>query len=327
MNEERLFTLRNPWFVWSVGGTVAIAVVAILIGFVWLPSASSAFGDLSLWARICGAAGVPSSWYSGNEKSQVPSDVVVLPPAGANHPLADSIGRGATLANQHCSMCHGVLATVQVTAPPLAGQYADAIYKELRDFQSGQRPSAVMQEIIAGRSDQDLHDLAAYYASLPLAPAAEKTRAGEGPDPIAVRLAMQGDPQRNIAPCAALSWTARPQRRGTVARRTGGGLSERAVASVRFGRSAQRHQRADAPCRAADDARGNGRRVEVLRGHAVVGRCAVTQRNGSRHAATNSLSRLRAPTPPARFVPGAATPPRDSLPVRNTATAADRRRA
>ncbi|MEX3854450.1 cytochrome c [Paraburkholderia sp. BR10923] len=203
MNEERLFTLRNPWFVWSVGGTVAIAMVAILIGFVWLPSASSAFGDLSLWARICGAAGVPSSWYSGNEKSQVPSDVVVLPPSGANHPLADSIGRGATLANQHCSMCHGVLATVQVTAPPLAGQYADAIYKELRDFQSGQRPSAVMQEIIAGRSDQDLHDLAAYYASLPLAPAAEKTRAGEGPDPIAVRLVMQGDPQRNIAPCAA----------------------------------------------------------------------------------------------------------------------------
>jgi cytochrome c553 len=203
MNEERLFTLRNPWFVWSVGSTVGIAIVAILIGFVWLPSASTAFGGLSLWARICGAAGVPASWYSGNEKSQVPSDVVVLPPSGTNHALADSIGRGATLATQHCSMCHGVLATVQVTAPPLAGQYADVIYKELRDFQSGQRVSAVMQAIIAGRSDQDFHDLAAYYASLPLAPAAEKTRAGEGPDPIAVRLAMQGDPQRNIAPCAA----------------------------------------------------------------------------------------------------------------------------
>ncbi|HEX3379502.1 MAG TPA: c-type cytochrome [Paraburkholderia sp.] len=203
MNEERLFTLRNPWFVWSVGGTLAIAIVGILIGFVWLPSASSAFGDLSLWARICGAAGVPSSWYSGNATSRVPSDVVVLPPSGTNHPLADAIGRGATLATQHCSMCHGVVGTVQVTAPALAGQYADVIYKEMRDFQSGQRPSAVMQAIIAGRSDQDLHDLAAYYASLPLAPAAEKTRAGEGPDATAVRLVMQGDPQRNIAPCAA----------------------------------------------------------------------------------------------------------------------------
>ncbi|MGF6611260.1 cytochrome c553 [Paraburkholderia sp. WSM4175] len=100
-------------------------------------------------------------------------------------------------------MCHGVLGTVQVTAPALAGQNADVTYKELRDFQSGQRQSAVMQAIIAGRSDQDLHDLAAYYASLPFPAAAEKTRAGEGPDATATRLVMQGDPQRNIAPCAA----------------------------------------------------------------------------------------------------------------------------
>ncbi|MCC8404210.1 cytochrome c4 [Paraburkholderia sp. MMS20-SJTN17] len=203
MNDERLITLRNPWFVWSVGGTIAIAIVSILIGFVWLPSASSAFGDLGLWARICGAAGVPSSWYSGNAQSQVPSDVVVLPPSGRDRPMLDSIGRGATLATQHCSMCHGVLSNGQVTAPPLAGQYADVIYKEMRDFLSGQRPSAVMQPIIAARSDQDLHDLAAYYASLPRAAPIEKARAGEGPDPVALRLVMQGDPQRNIAPCAA----------------------------------------------------------------------------------------------------------------------------
>ncbi|MBC8746875.1 cytochrome c553 [Paraburkholderia sp. WC7.3g] len=203
MNEERMFTLRNPWFVWGVGGTLSIAIVAILIGFVWLPSASSAFRDLGLWARICGAAGVPSSWYGGNATSWVPSDVVVLPPSGTIQPMADAIGRGATIATQHCSMCHGVLGTEQVTAPALAGQYADVTYKELRDFQSGQRQSAVMKPIIAARSDQDLHDLAVYYASLPLAPAAEKTRAGEAPDATAIRLVMQGDPQRNIAPCAA----------------------------------------------------------------------------------------------------------------------------
>jgi cytochrome c553 len=204
MNEERLFTLRNPWFVWSVGGTLAIAIVSILIGFVWLPSASSAFGDLSLWARICGAAGVPSSWYSGNSAAgPVPSEVVVLPPSGWVHPEADSIGRGATIATQHCSMCHGVLGTVQVTAPALAGQYTDAVYKELRDYQTGQRLNAVMQPIIAQLSDQELRDLAAYYTSLTRAPAAETLPAGEGPDANAVKLAMQGDPERNIAPCAA----------------------------------------------------------------------------------------------------------------------------
>lgn len=204
MSEERVFSLRNPWFTWSVGGTLAIAIVGILIGFVWLPSASSAFGDRGLWATICGAAGAPSTWYSGaTAVSPVPSEVVILPPSHPTRSGADSIGRGATIATQNCTMCHGVLGTPPVTAPALAGQYSDAVYKELRDYQSGSRQSAVMQAIIAARSDQELHDLAAYYTSLARGPASETLRVGEQPDASAVKLAMQGDPRRNIAPCAA----------------------------------------------------------------------------------------------------------------------------
>lgn len=204
MNQERVFSLRNPWFTLSVGGTIAIAVVSILIGFIWLPSASNAFGERGLWATICSAAGAPSSWYGGaNLTGPAPSEVVVLPPLRRVRADAISIGRGATIATQNCSMCHGVLGTVQVTAPALAGQYADVVYKELRDYQNGVRQNAIMQPIIAARSDQDLHDLAAYYASLPRAPAAEAAATGAEPDANAVKLAMQGDPQRNIAPCAA----------------------------------------------------------------------------------------------------------------------------
>ncbi|MFM0466961.1 c-type cytochrome [Paraburkholderia strydomiana] len=204
MNQERVFSLRNPWFTVSVAGTLALAIVSMLIGFIWLPSANSAFANRSLWATICSAAGAPSSWYRGtNIAGRAPSDVVVLPPLRRVRADADSIGRGATLATQKCSMCHGVLGTVQVTAPALAGQYADAVYKELRDYQQGVRQNAVMQPIVAARSDQDLHDLAAYYASLPRGPAAEVAPTGSTPDANAVRLAMQGDPKRNIAPCAA----------------------------------------------------------------------------------------------------------------------------
>ncbi|CAE6708856.1 MULTISPECIES: c-type cytochrome [Paraburkholderia] len=204
MSQERVFSLRNPWFTVSLGGTIAIAVVAILIGFIWLPSANRGFSERGLWATICSAAGAPSSWYGGaNIAGPAPSEVVVLPPLRWVRADANSIGRGATIATQNCSMCHGVLGTVQVTAPALAGQYADVVYKELRDYQNGVRQNAVMQPIIAARSDQDLHDLAAYYASLSRAPAAEVLPAGVGPDANAVKLAMQGDPQRNIAPCAA----------------------------------------------------------------------------------------------------------------------------
>ncbi|RKF47219.1 c-type cytochrome [Paraburkholderia fungorum] len=204
MSQERVFSLRNPWFTVSLGGTIAIAVVSILIGFIWLPSANSGFSERGLWATICSAAGAPSSWYGGaNITGPAPSEVVVLPPLRRVRADASSIGRGATIATQNCSMCHGVQGTVQVTAPALAGQYADVVYKELRDYQNGVRQNAIMQPIIAARSDQDLHDLAAYYASLPRAPAAEVLPAGAGPDANAVKLAMQGDPQRNIAPCAA----------------------------------------------------------------------------------------------------------------------------
>jgi len=205
MSHERVFSLRNPWFVTSVGGTLAIAVISILIGFIWLPSANSDFAGRGLWATICSAAGAPSSWYGGgaNIAGPAPSDVVVLPPARYANADEVSIGRGATIATQNCSMCHGVLGTVQVTAPALAGQYADVIYKELRDYQNGLRANAIMQPIIHNRSDQDLHDLAAYYASLQRAAPAEPGASDTAQDANAVRLAMQGGPIRNIAPCAA----------------------------------------------------------------------------------------------------------------------------
>lgn len=240
MSQERVFSLRNPWFTVSVGGTLAIAVAGILIGFIWLPSANSAFSERGLWATICSAAGVPSSWYGGggNVGGTAPSDVVVLPPLRSVRADANSIGRGATIATQKCSMCHGVLGTVQVTAPALAGQYADVVYKELRDYQMGLRQNAVMQPIIAARSEQDLHDLAAYYASLPRAGAAEVLPSGVKPDATAVKLAMQGDPLRNIAPCAACH--GQSDRKG-AAPWLGGQSSVYLAAQMRAFASAARH--------------------------------------------------------------------------------------
>jgi cytochrome c553 len=204
MSDERLFSFRNPWFTVSIGGTFAIAVVGMLIGFIWLPSANKAFGEAGLWATICSAAGAPSAWYSGaSVLGSVPSEVVVLPPYAHEKPDVDAIGRGATIASQNCSMCHSVLPTAQMTAPALPGQYADVVYKELRDYQANARVNAIMQPIIAARSNQDLHDLAAYYASLPRALTAQIPATFGEANATAIRLAMQGDPRRNIAPCAA----------------------------------------------------------------------------------------------------------------------------
>ena len=111
-----------------------------------------------------------------------------------DHPSNISIGRGATLAHQ-CAICHDARRPDQADTPSLAGQFAPAIYKELEDFKSGARVSAVMTPQAVNLSEQDILDLAAYFAYLPrLVPANP---------PTAPRIVESGAPMRNIPPCGA----------------------------------------------------------------------------------------------------------------------------
>ena len=205
MSEERVFSLRNPWFTWSVGGTIAIAIVGILIGFIWLPSASSAFGDRGLWATICGAAGAPSNWYSGASRSRPGAERGGGAAAVASDALPTRIRSAAARRSRRktarcATACWARRRSRRRRWP---GSMPTWSTRNCATIRAAVRQNAVMQAIIAARSDQDLQDLAAYYTSLARGPAAETLRAGEEPDANAVKLAMQGDPQRNIAPCAA----------------------------------------------------------------------------------------------------------------------------
>jgi len=92
-------------------------------------------------------------------------------------------------------MCHGARGLSQANSPNLAGQYAPVIYKELQDYKSGARTSAVMSPIAADLTLQDMHDLAAYYSYLPRPP-----HPPAGPAP---RIVESGAPMRGIAPCGS----------------------------------------------------------------------------------------------------------------------------
>jgi cytochrome c553 len=48
----------------------------------------------------------------------------------------------------------------------LAGKSEDQLLQALQDFKSGKRSNAVMKALTAGLSDQDMANLAAYFASL-----------------------------------------------------------------------------------------------------------------------------------------------------------------
>lgn len=65
-----------------------------------------------------------------------------------------------------CGGCHGANGQGIPPNPALGGQSEDQLLQELKDFKSGKRNNAVMKGLTAGLSDQDMANLAAYYASL-----------------------------------------------------------------------------------------------------------------------------------------------------------------
>jgi cytochrome c553 len=68
-----------------------------------------------------------------------------------------------------CEGCHGIVGYRTAfpdvyPVPKLGGQAPDYLIKALRDYKSGARSHPTMRGIAASLSDQDMADLAAYYA-------------------------------------------------------------------------------------------------------------------------------------------------------------------
>jgi cytochrome c553 len=191
---------RSPGVRGSVFALVAFTIVAILVGFLWLPSAHADFTAQGLWASICRAAGVPSDWggaATAPANAAATSTDVVLERSMARGGGAEAIGRGATLA-LNCTMCHGAQGLSTSDAPNLAGQYPEVVIKQMHDYKSGKRKSPIMEAISKPLSDAAIVDLASYYAYLPKARTAPTTY-----DESLPALVRVGDPLRNIAPCIA----------------------------------------------------------------------------------------------------------------------------
>ena len=198
MNEQPLFSLRNPWFSASVGVTAAIAVLAAFAGLIWLPLAQPDLKLSGIWDAICSAAGVPraSSQTDSIQPDFKTSNVVMTSEMLTRHDQV-SIGRGATLA-QRCAICHGPQGVSDANSPNLAGQFAAVTYKELVDFKTGARVNVVMSPFAANLSNQDMLDIAAYYAYLPRVPSNKLDPALAAPAIVTI-----GAPMRNIAPCGS----------------------------------------------------------------------------------------------------------------------------
>jgi cytochrome c553 len=99
--------------------------------------------------------------------------------AARNRPTSLAAGRPAAgearaqvkgkATGQSCIDCHGAdgNAPIDPTYPKLGGQYADYLAHALQAYRSGDREHALMTPQASGISDQEIADLAAYFASRP----------------------------------------------------------------------------------------------------------------------------------------------------------------
>ena len=99
-----------------------------------------------------------------------------------------------------CAACHGLDGnSVTPDWPSLAGQHTTYIVRQLKAFKSGDRVAVTMKPFADMLTDQDMADVAAYFASQKPVP--------KGADPALVNLGQQiyrgGVPQRGIAACIA----------------------------------------------------------------------------------------------------------------------------
>lgn len=90
---------------------------------------------------------------------------VLSTPVLAQGVQADA-AKGQSIAAGVCVACHGADGNSPIPVNPvLAGQFREYLFKQLRNYKSGDRQNAIMNGIAAGLSEQDMRDVAAYYAS------------------------------------------------------------------------------------------------------------------------------------------------------------------
>lgn len=89
------------------------------------------------------------------------ASLVVSAAAGAAGDAAAGKSKSAV-----CAACHGADGnSANPMWPHLAGQHAPYLVKQMKDFKSGARKDPVMAPMAKPLSDQDMENLAAYFAS------------------------------------------------------------------------------------------------------------------------------------------------------------------
>ncbi len=122
--------------------------------------------------------------------------------AGAPPPAAakPDVTKGQAMSTQVCAACHTNDGSRGSAANPiLQGQHPEYIVKQLTEFKTDKRPSAVMKGFASQLSEQDMNNVAAFYATKQAKPGFAKSK-----DLVTLgeKIYRGGLPDRQIASCA-----------------------------------------------------------------------------------------------------------------------------
>jgi cytochrome c553 len=131
----------------------------------WSEIASAYFVRLAMTVQDCRVVNeMRDFWIAASIFGACALAVVAARPAAA----AGDAKAGRQKALQ-CQTCHGLDGQAKLPeAPNLAGQTEIYLGKALKDYRSGARRNDMMSVITKPLSDQDIDNLAAYYAAIPV---------------------------------------------------------------------------------------------------------------------------------------------------------------
>lgn len=65
-----------------------------------------------------------------------------------------------------CANCHGTMGKAEQGMESLAGKDKDELLQKMLDFKSGKKPATIMHQLSKGYTDEQLQQLAGYFAAL-----------------------------------------------------------------------------------------------------------------------------------------------------------------
>src|SRR5258706_10360173 len=135
------------------------------------------------------------------------SFAVCAGPLAAAEPAAKAdSAKGQSIAGKICAACHGADGNSPTSAnPKLASQIPEYLQKQLANFKpagrkTAQRENPILGGMVAGLAAEDMHDVAAYYATRQAKPGAVKN---QDAFPLGRKIWRGGDLTKGLPACAA----------------------------------------------------------------------------------------------------------------------------